>query len=111
MDGVDGDKGDKGDKGDPGTPGEKGDPGPSNAYADGPNTDTFGSNAEIVASVTVPAGSYVVSASLRAINTNSTPRAAQCNVGTGPPVSSRPTATTKPTWTPRLSRRCPSPGR
>jgi hypothetical protein len=44
MDGVDGDKGDKGDKGDPGTPGEKGDPGPSNAYADGPNSATLDNN-------------------------------------------------------------------
>jgi len=85
MDGVDGDKGDKGDKGDPGTPGEKGDPGPSNAYADGPNSATLDNNLSTVASVEVPAGSYVVSASVRVANgfTSNANGLPTCFVATG----------------------------
>jgi len=85
MDGVDGDTGDKGDKGDPGTPGEKGDPGPSNAYADGPNSATLDNNLSTVASVEVPAGSYVVSASVRVANgfTSNANGLPTCFVATG----------------------------
>lgn len=64
--GADGAKGDKGDKGDTG---DTGPPGPSAAYAnygDGFHTIAAG-NTQTVASVTVPAGSYVLSGAVQAI--------------------------------------------
>jgi hypothetical protein len=61
--GLEGDKGDKGDKGDTGAAG------PSAAYANyGPGTITIGDGlTQTVASVTVPAGSYVLSGVVHAI--------------------------------------------
>ena len=68
--GLKGDKGEKGDTGDTGETGATGPAGPSAAYSnygDGFHTLTAG-NTQTVASVTLPAGSYVLSASVHAIS-------------------------------------------
>ena len=72
-------------RGAPGTDGEQGERGPSDAYADGPNfapISRFGLTT--AASLEVPAGSYVVSASLRLRNTEFGTASVQCDVDTTP---------------------------
>jgi hypothetical protein len=79
RDGLDGAKGDKGDKGDPGVPG------PSDAYANyGDGVHTIGDGlTQTVASVTVPAGSYVLSATVAAGQIDSGPEDLQCQFVAG----------------------------
>ncbi len=83
--GTQGPQGEPGTDGEDGAPGVQGERGPSDAYADGPNVATiFDSGDPTVATVRVPAGEYVVSASLRLPNEDSQTARVRCNVDTTP---------------------------
>src|SRR5262249_43986849 len=76
-----GPQGDPGPQGLQGEQGPQGDPGPSDAYSHfGGNINVTGPNDTVMATLTLPAGSYVLNASVHFQNSTGSPASAACEI-------------------------------